>query len=377
MNTNFAKGLLLAAASILLVSACNDGAKISGTIEGAPDSEIVVNRLEINKLQAVDTIRTDANGKFAVKVDVEKGNPEFYYINRGSSRLAAVVVNAGDKLTVTADTLGSFDVKGSADAELYCQVEKDYKAFTDKMAQLADKYAENHAPEISQAMGKTFVDYYRSRLRFVVENVHSIVAVPVLYQKAGNLQVFGQQVDAIHFRNLADTLETVYPESRYVKALRSEAQKRIGTLDLVTRINTADQIGMFDIELPDLKAEKKKLSDMDAKVVLLHFWTNRIPEQRQFNLEVLKPIYMTYASKGLDIYQVAFDENKNEWANTVKGQNLPWTSVCDINGEYSKYLSLYNVKSLPAVFFLKDGELQQVEVETVQDLVNAIESLLK
>lgn len=373
---NFVKGLLFAASSILLVSACN-GAKISGTIDGAADSEIVVSRLDISKLHPVDTVRTDAQGRFSVKLDVQKGNPEFYYINRNGARLAAVVVSHGDKLTVSADTLGNFDVTGSADAELYCQVEKDYKDFNDKMAALAEEYQTSHDPEVSKAMGKAFVDYYRTRIRFVVENVHSIVSVPVLYQKAGALQVFGQQVDAIHFRNLADSLETVYPSSRYVKALRSEAEKRMSTLDLVTKLNTAGQISMFDIELPDLKSEKKKLSDMDAKLVLLHFWTNRVPEQRQFNIEVLKPLYLQYASQGLDIYQVALDPDKGEWANTVRGQGLPWTCVCDINGEYSKYVGLYNIRNLPAVYFIKDGALQEANVETIQDLINEIERLLK
>ncbi len=361
--------------ALLLVTACN-GTKISGVIEGAPESEIIVSRFDISKLQPVDTLTTDGQGRFSLNVDVEKGQPEFFYINRGPVRVAAVVAHKGDKLTVTADTLGNFDVKGSADAELYSQVERDYKAFSDKMAALAAEYEESEDPEVSKAMTKTYVDYYRTRIRFVVENSHSIVSVPVLYQKAGNLPVFGQQSDAIHFRCLSDSLSTVYPDSKMVKALKTEADSRMATLNFVTKLSTAEEIGMFDIELPDLQAEKKKLSEVDANLVMLHFWTNKVPEQRQFNLEVLKPIYMMYASRGLEIYQVALDEDKNSWAATVKNQNLPWISVCDIRGNDSKYVRFYNLDSLPAIFFLKDGEIKEAEVETVQDLINVIESLL-
>ena len=85
----------------------------------------------------------------------------------------------------------------------------------------------------------------------------------------------------------------------------------------------------IDIELPDLNGQKQRLSNMDAKVVLLYFWSASQPSQNVFNVEVLKPVYEDYHSKGFDIYQVSLDVDKSLWATTVKGQELPWEPFGD------------------------------------------------
>ena len=89
--------------AILAAAACNN-ARVSGTIEGAGNMQIEVNLLNINKFQAVDTISTDAAGNFSCKLEVSKGNPEFYYFCRNGRRLASVLVDAGDRIELKADT---------------------------------------------------------------------------------------------------------------------------------------------------------------------------------------------------------------------------------------------------------------------------------
>lgn len=378
MNRNFIKLLLVAASSALLISAC-DKAKISGVVTDAPDSEIIVNLLDANKLQAVDTIKTDGRGRFSCKVDVAKGNPEFFYLNRAGVKIASVIVDAGDRVSVVADTLGNFEAKGTETVELHSQAEKDYRAFSNEMMDISDRIDANPDSLIilSKEMTQTYIQYYRSRVRFLMENSHSMAVIPVFYQKAGSLPVFAQDTDAIHFKNVCDSLETCYPDSRYVKALRAEADRRMSQLSIVTQLSNANPVGFPDIVLPDIKAEKQRLSEVQAKVVMLHFWTNAVPEQRRFNLEVLKPIYQKYYPKGLEIYQVALDADKSGWASTVKSQNLPWINVCDIAAGNSRVASLYNVTQIPTTFLISDGELVGTKVTDVQGLVNLLDSLLK
>lgn len=378
MKSDFAAVMFASVLAVCVSASCNKTG-ISGEISGAGNKEVVVNILNINKLQPVDTIKTSEDGTFACKLDVQKGNPEFYYLTMGGRKVAAALVEKGKVVNVKADTLGNFELNGSPEAELYSKVEADYREFNSKMQALAAQMDEEGADfqSISSELTRLYVSYYRDRVGFVMKNSHSLAVVPVLYQKAGDLPVFSQATDAIHFRSLSDSLETVYPDSRYVKALRSEAEKRMNELNLVSRLNAAEPVGFPDIELPDIRAEKKKLSEVDSKLVMLHFWSNSVPEQRQFNLEVLKPVYQRYCSSGLEIYQVALDPDKSAWASTVKAQNLPWINVCDINGPSSKYTGLYMLDSVPKTFFIKDGELVDAKIETVQQLVSTIESLLK
>jgi hypothetical protein len=78
----------------------------------------------------------------------------------------------------------------------------------------------SEADELRNQLGKVYIDYYRSRVLYIMQNSRSLTVVPVLFQSlTETLPVFGQATDAIHFNNAADTLETVYPDSKYVKAL--------------------------------------------------------------------------------------------------------------------------------------------------------------
>ena len=88
----------------------------------------------------------------------------------------------------------------------------------------------------------------------------------------------------------------MYPESRYVRALEKEAQRRINILDVNSRIQDAEEIGFIDINLPGIDGQNVKLSDKLGKVTMIYFW-QATAEQKMFNLDALVPIYEQYTSK--------------------------------------------------------------------------------
>ena len=180
-------------------------------------------------------------------------------------------------MTVTADTLGHYTVSGSEESEKLAQVEKDYAAVETRISALAAQL-EDASPEqvskINTEITNEYIAYYRDRVRYVMTNSKSLTVVPVFYQVLGeSLPVFGQLTDGIHISNVCDSLETVYPDSKYIRVLRKEAQARKDQMELNARIGAADEIGFPDIVLPDAKGQKVRLSDVDAKVILLQFWT--------------------------------------------------------------------------------------------------------
>ena len=360
---------------------CGSKAGIEGTVAGAPSSEVVVKMLNVNHYEVLDTLKTDAAGKFSYKVDVKAGQPEFIYVFYKDTKVASLLLEAGDKVSFSADTLGYYTVEGSEESSKLAQVEKDY---ADALITLSDLSSLSltatgeEADAIKRQMGQVYIDYYRKSVRYVMENSSSLTVVPVLFQHFGSdLPVFAQSTDAIHFTNASDALEFVYPESRYVKALRAEAKRRQNYMELETRLNAAETIGYPDIELPDVNANKVKLSDVDAKVVMVFFWSSADASQKMFNLDFLKSIYEDYHKKGFEIYQVSLDPDKALWAKTVKGQNLPWINVCDSRGSASPYVSLYNLNVLPAAFVIADGELVDGEMSTEKSFRKRIEQLLK
>ena len=364
-NFKTAASFMMAAA---MLSSCCRSARIEGTLADAPDADVIVKLLDVNKYKTLDTLKTDSRGQYKYKLQVEPGQPEFIYLFYKDTRIASLLLQKGDKVAVKSDTLGTYSVAGSDETLKLMEVEKDESDFNDKFyaasARLEDLAPESpEAVQLRRDMASQYISYYRKCVKYILGNSHSLTSIPVLYQTVGeSMPVFGQTTDAIHFRNICDSLKTVYPESKYVKALDEEATRRQQLLTLNARIQSAQPAGFPDIELSDVNGRKVKLSSLRSKVVMIYFWNSEDAAQKMFNQDVMKPIYEEYHAKGFDIYSISATSDKASWAAVVKGQNLPWTNVCDTDGAS---LALYNVASLPLVHFIVDGNI--VDVQGVKD----------
>lgn len=368
-------------AATVMAASCSTKAVIDGTVASAPSSEVIVKLLDINRYEVLDTVATDAAGKFTYKVEVAAGQPEFVYVFYKDTKIASLILEAGDNVAVEADTLGNYSVAGSEESLRLAQVEKDFAASLLKLNDLALKIetaSEKEIKEISREMSQEYIRYYRDRVKYIMQNSRSLTVVPVLFQNfSAELPVFAQNTDAIHFRNIADSLELAYPDSRYVKALRKEADQRYRYLELQAQIDNAEEVSYVDIELPNEKGEKVKLSDVESKVVLIYFWNASDASQKMFNQDVLKPLYADYHKKGLELFQISLDVDKAVWAKAVKEQELPWVNVCDIRGGQSPYAALYNIAVTPSMFILSDGELVDGQVVDEKSLRRLLDKLLR
>ena len=362
------KSFAAVVAAGLLLAACSDKAVIRGTVNGLSEGDVVVKLLDLNRFKVLDTLKTGKDGRFFYKVDVRKGDPEFVYLFRGETSLAGLLLQSGDRVNVQCDTLGHYTVEGSAESERLSRVDSDFASF------LQDFEASENPKELTQK----YIAFYRQSVRYILENARSLTVIPVLYREVNpNLPVFGQGTDAIHFMNMRDSLQTVYPDSRYVKALEKEAARRENQLSMSYRIMNAETLGYPDLEMPDQQGRKVKLSDVDAKVVMLYFWTAADATHKMQNLDVLKPVYKDFHGRGFEIYAVSLDTDKAVWARVVENQKLPWINVCDGLGLGSSSIRMYNVQQVPSAFFLVNGELKVRPWKNESTLRGAVSELLK
>lgn len=361
------KIIILALAALSVVS-CADKAQIKGTLKGAPDKQVVVKQLAVNVYNVLDTLKTDAQGDFSYRLDVAKGQPEFIYLFYGDTRIAALLLEAGETAKVVADTLGVYEVTGSESSQKLAEVEKNYSDFVSAF------FASGDAKEMS----KMYVDYYRSCVKYVLTNSKSMTAIPVLYQNIGpDAPIFAQISDALFFRSVADSLKKAYPQSLYVKALDKEASRREQLLSLNNKIQSADSQDFPEISLPGMDGRKVSLSGLDNKVILLHFWTSTEDTQKAFNIEHLLPVYEEFHDRGFEIYAVCIDPDKTRWASVVRAQKLPWINVNDGLGLASQAVNLYNVDVLPTSLLIVDKEIYLESVVGVDGLRRELSKILK
>ncbi len=356
--------LAAGAALLVIAAACGKNTQIEGTLHETPDSQVIVKLLDVNRFQVLDTVKTDAKGHFSYALDLKKAQPEFVYLFYGDRQIASLLLQQGDKVTVQTDTLGAYTVEGSEESLKLQKVEQEYNSF---MSDMNNIVASENAPE--SQLSRRYVSYYRDRIAYVLGNSKSLTVVPVLFQQVNpTFQVFSQPTDGIMMQAVCDSLKTVYPESRYVRALEKEARRRISVMEMNNRLQGAEEVGYIDISLPGIDGKSIKLSEKLGKVTMVYFW-QATAEQKMFNLDALVPIYEQFAPKGFEVYAVSMDSDKAAWATAVRNQKLPWVNVCDTRGALSPYVTSYGIGSLPMVWFIVDGGVDdEAQVRNADDI---------
>lgn len=373
---------ILAAALLLAAVSCGRNARVSGVLKDAADTSLVVRLLDVDHFRTLDTLRTGADGSFRCTLPLKKGQPEFVYLFYGTRQVAALLLVPGDRVRVEADTLGRYEVSGSPESALLQETDRDFALFRRDFIHTANRAkglpaGSAEAAAVEEEISRSYVAYYRKSLAYVMGHVHSLTVVPVLFrQVTPTLPLFAQATDGLLFQTVADSLRTVWPESRYVRALEQAARTRTAHLEMENRLKNAPQAGFPDIILPDSEGRKTALSEQTHPVILVHFWTPAETEQSLFGADVLARVYERFRHRGFGIYSVALTADKNLWADVVKGQSLPWTNVCDTRAGQSPYIRLYNLETLPASYLVAGGEIQDVKVKDEASLCAALDELL-
>jgi peroxiredoxin len=119
-----------------------------------------------------------------------------------------------------------------------------------------------------------------------------------------------------------------------------------------------------DISLPNAKGDIVKLSSLRGKVVLLDFWASWCGPCRQSNRK-MGPLYKQYKDKGLEVYAVSIDGNKNAWSNAVQQDKMDWLQVIDVKAERGNELThTWNLQYIPSTFLIdKEGKIVAVGPE--------------
>lgn len=379
------KRFLLIGSLLIAVCACDKApvATINATIDGADDSTMVVlQKLNYNKLQTIDTLYTTPQGTLKYKVELPNESPNFYYLYGEKGQLASVVLLPGDNVTLNIGGNGKYSVEGSEESAKLQEINTQIAETAATLQKLAD---EANNPEISPAkvkeinteMGRLYVMQKRAAIKHILSNPHSITSAALLFQKiTPSLPIFTEHSDMVIFQRVYDSLKVTYPQSEFLPAILDEISARDNLYNMDQKLSSASLVGFPDIVLPDINGENKMLSELTGKVIILSFWSVAQTEHKMFNNDLLE-IYEKYHDKGLEIYQVALDIDKPTWAGAVKGQKLPWINVNDGFGISSPSVATYNITKIPSMFIInKAGDITERDIFEKEKLEATIKKLL-
>lgn len=364
-NYSMKRYLFMIALIAALLTACGRGNKfeVKGNVAGAGDTTKLYLEMASNGAWlAIDSTWAESDGSYSFAENAPQF-PNIYRLRYGEKSIY-FPIDSIDRLTINTqlkefDT--KFDVSGSDDAVAIMKIDKD-----------AMKYAKASPAEMAK---------WKDQLsREIVKDLQSIVAYYAINKYVGGQPLFDPMNDndmkiigAV--ANAYDSYKKDDPRTDYLVQLTLDAQRRRRSSKVSDSPIVAEQISLIDIKLQDANGKVQTLSEVASKggVVLLNFTMYDQSFSPAFN-KVLNDIYTQYKDRGLNIYQVALDENVSNWRTAAK--NLPWITVYDAMGENSQNVSAYNVMGVPTTFIIDRTGLIVDRVEDVNVLKQHVEKYI-
>lgn len=375
----------LALMAAMLTSCNNKKFHINGTVTEAKDSVLYLENMSLDGPVVVDSVKLDDKGAFSFSGKAPDA-PEFYRL-----RIAGQIINLSVDSTETVDVKASYPsmatgytVDGSAECATIRELALKQIDLQNRV--IAVQNNPNLGYDLTRdSIGKLVAAYKEDIKRnYIYKAPMRASSYFALFQTLGNMLIFNPRENADDvkvFAAVATSWDTYHPDALRGKNLHNIAIEGMKNVRIMRNKMAAQNIdaskvnvsNIIDISLLDNQGNRRSLTDLKGKVVMLDFHvfgsngsTKRIMEMRE--------LYNKYHDRGFEIYQVAFDPDEHFWKTQTAA--LPWISVRDPQGLQSQNLAAYNVSSIPTFFLIDRNNEVKKRDSQITDIDAEINSLL-
>lgn len=380
------KYLLLTLCAALIAGSCQQKKEeftVNGQITGGDEQMLYFEALSLNGIQKLDSVKLDRNGHFSFQ-GARPESPEFYRI-RIDRQIINLAVDSTEEIQIKAQAADMgihYTVEGSENCLTLQKIGQKQQATENAIRQIVND-SRLTSGEKDRKIAELIQNYKETiKKDFILNNPAAPSSYFALFQTINGNLIFNPVNDAEDIRwfaAVATAWDNLYPGSA-----RSENLKNItlqGQRNTRKPQNTVVEIsnekvkatGIIDISLRNIRGEYRSLSELKGHVVLLDFTAYSLPSSKE-RIMKLRELYNAYHEKGLEIYQISFDQGEHYW-KTVS-EPLPWICVFEPRGTGSDYLLLYNVQELPSSFLIDRNNDLKCRVTPETDLRGEIEKLL-
>lgn len=372
--------------AVWLFQGCNslseNKVSVNGTFHKLPETWLYIYQLLPSGKPLIDSVRTDAKGRFSVSFPVKTAG--YYSIMKNTENEITLVVSPGEKITVSDNgnsLRNSYTIEGSKDSRLYAEYNNFTNSNLNKVDSLSRIFAESQVkPDfitIKKHLDSSYLEIFNDQkekvVSFVKNHLNSLASLLVISNNFGPNPLLSEQSHPELFLKLDSALIAAYPENSMVNTFH------LRMLDLKAEIADAikhDKMlkaGMPapEISLPNSAGKEIKLSSLRGKLTLLYFWSSWNALSRQTNMNLTR-IYSEYHNKGFEIYAVSIDSDADLWKRSYMIDKAYWIQVNDPKGLESDYSKTYAVKAFPKMILIgKDGNIivHEPEFEDLETLI--------
>jgi peroxiredoxin len=384
------KLILLAPFILVLLFSCSRNSKIEikGTITNADGKDLMFKELLVGGTLDIEKIKLEKEGTFKFKTQSDL--PRFYYLVLSKDNFITLLINPGDKLTITADVsdLKNARIIGSKESQQIQMLNGRLENTKKILNELTKEYerhistgaADTQLEKINQQYSQEVNNLRDSSIAFILKNLENLASIMVLYQKIDNDNfILYKNRDLQYIKLVSDALEKKYPDSPHVKALLADKENLLRRYDQMVVQKKMDNLiktnkvsGLPEIALPNTSGDTVSFNTIKAKYKLLCFWATWSEESIQKNFELL-PLYQKYNKKGFEIYMVSLDTKDDAWKKTIQFEQLPWINVIDQSGRTSYVAKIYNVRVLPTIYLINSNDDIVSVNPSMQEIANTLD----
>ena len=357
------KLLLSIVAASMTLAACNaqSGYKVTGTVEGMPDGKAIiatVNGSSLDTLAKADV----KNGSFEFTGNVSEPTGAYIMVIGQRGAIPFMLENAN--ITVNAGQAG-LTVTGSEGQKIYDQFMAINASAQQEAMKLQQEYQAANGDQakiqaVQEAYAKLMTDAQAKETELIKANPDSYVSTFVIVSSMG-------QMEYEQLKERYSLLGEKAKASAQGKAIAAQIAKLEST--------AIGQIAPnFTITTPE--GESISLYDIKGKVKLIDFWASWCGPCRGENPHVVE-IYKEYHPKGLEIFGVSLDNNKEAWVKAIADDCLFWKHGSDLKGWQSAPAQLYSVTGIPHTVLLDENNKIIAKNLRGDELKQKIAELLK
>ncbi len=339
--------------------------QITGVLKNAANQKIYFERITNEGDVPVDSVTTDANGKFTLRNGADR--LDYYLLRTGAQSVAYLVLKGGEVLTVTGDAKDlehTYNVDGSADTKLLLQLKHFEHQLSDSMNTLYTA-ARDQNPLLKDSVGAILQQLYNSTIRsfaidIIQKNFSSLVSLSAS-------QYLDKQKDVELLEQLNDSLKKELGDNSYVAAFSKQVEdmKRLPLGSMAP-----------EIKLQSPEGKEISLSSLKGKIVVIDFWASWCNPCRR-EMPQMAELYKKYKGKGVEIYGVSLDDNMDAWKTAIDHDHITWIQVSELKKWDSKVVQMYGIEEIPNSILLdqsgkivaKELHLEELEIK-IQELLS-------